>query len=166
MNPFRLSLLIQDALIDTLALDAAVAQAQQLTDPAETLIVLTADHGHAFVFAGYQSRANPIFHAADLSEGTDHLPYSSLLYANGPGHRARSNETNEEMSHMNYQQISAVPRSSETHGGADVAIYAHGPFSHLFRGVLQQNVIPHIIAYAACIQDFAGLDVGELEHCQ
>jgi alkaline phosphatase len=45
-----------------------------------------------------------------------------------------------------------VPLKYETHGGDDVGIYAKGPFSHLFDGVLEQNVIPHIIAYAACIR--------------
>ena len=70
------------------------------------------------------------------------------------------------MSDIDYHQMSGVPTSSETHGGADVAIYAHGPFAHLFRGVLQQNVIPHIIAYAACIDGFGGLDAGALTHCK
>jgi alkaline phosphatase len=34
----------------------------------------------------------------------------------------------------NYRQESAVPLSSETHGGEDVAIYAAGPMSFLFDG--------------------------------
>ena len=156
----------KDALYDTLALDSAVDTAKSLTNPAETLIVVTADHGHVFSFAGYQSRTNPIFHAADLSKGSDGLPYSTLLYANGPGYRNRTNETNEEMSHVDYRQISGVPKRSESHGGADVAIYADGPFAHLFRGVMQQNVIPHVIAYAACIGGFGDLDTGGLDHCR
>jgi alkaline phosphatase len=36
----------------------------------------------------------------------------------------------------------------ETHAGEDVAIYAVGPNAALFRGVLEQNVIFHIIADA------------------
>ncbi|XP_023229074.1 alkaline phosphatase, tissue-nonspecific isozyme-like [Centruroides sculpturatus] len=39
----------------------------------------------------------------------------------------------------------------DTHGGEDVPVYAHGPMSHLFRGVFEQTYIPHAMAYAACI---------------
>jgi alkaline phosphatase len=46
-----------------------------------------------------------------------------------------------------------VPLSYETHGGDDVAIFARGPYSHLFNGVLEQNTIPHFMAFAACIGD-------------
>lgn len=38
-----------------------------------------------------------------------------------------------------------------THAGEDVAIFARGPQADLFSGTLQQNVIPHLMAYAACI---------------
>ena len=76
----------KDALYDTLALDSAVDTAKSLTNPAETLIVVTADHGHVFSFAQYQSRTNPIFHAADLSKGripTDFPAPGSFLFALG-----------------------------------------------------------------------------------
>jgi alkaline phosphatase len=46
-----------------------------------------------------------------------------------------------------------VPRVDETHGGEDVGIWAIGPWSHLFQGTLEQNVIPHIMAYASCVGD-------------
>lgn len=52
-----------------------------------------------------------------------------------------------------YKYPSLVPLTSETHGGDDVAIFARGPFSHLFTGVLEQNTIPHFMAFAACIGD-------------
>jgi len=42
---------------------------------------------------------------------------------------------------------------SETHGGEDVAIYARGPQAHLIRGVLEQNVIFHVMAEALGMQD-------------
>lgn len=54
-----------------------------------------------------------------------------------------------------------VPLTFETHGGDDVAIFAHGPWAHLFTGVVEQNVIPHIMAYASCVGK--GLSVCELE---
>lgn len=38
---------------------------------------------------------------------------------------------------------SMVPLVSETHGGDDVAVFAKGPWSHLFAGSFEQNFIPH-----------------------
>lgn len=42
-------------------------------------------------------------------------------------------------------------QGSETHAGDDVGVFASGPWANLFTGVLEQNVIPHFMAYAACI---------------
>ena len=39
--------------------------------------------------------------------------------------------------------------SSETHAGEDVAIYAIGAGSDLIRGVMEQNVIFHVMMEAA-----------------
>jgi hypothetical protein len=44
-----------------------------------------------------------------------------------------------------------VPLASETHGGEDVAVFAIGPMSHLFRGVVEQNYVAHAMAYASCV---------------
>lgn len=44
-----------------------------------------------------------------------------------------------------------VPKKDETHGGDDVAVYASGPWSHLFTGNYEQNYIPFAEAYAAQI---------------
>lgn len=48
-----------------------------------------------------------------------------------------------------------VPVESETHGGDDVGVYASGPWSHLFVGNYEQNVIPVAMAYAARIGPYA-----------
>lgn len=37
----------------------------------------------------------------------------------------------------------------ETHGGEDVAVFALGPWAHLFVGNYEQNYIPYAIGYAA-----------------
>lgn len=50
-----------------------------------------------------------------------------------------------------YQFVSIAPLQTETHGGDDVAIFSRGPYAHLFTGVVEQNVIPHIMAYASCV---------------
>lgn len=44
-----------------------------------------------------------------------------------------------------------APLTFETHGGDDVGIFAHGPWAHLFTGVIEQNVIPHMVAFASCV---------------
>lgn len=55
-----------------------------------------------------------------------------------------------------FQQAVLVPLKQETHGGEDVALYAQGPMAHLVRGVLEQNVVAHILDYAACLGDSQG----------
>ena len=49
---------------------------------------------------------------------------------------------------------SIVQMPAETHSGEDVGIYATGPMSHLFRGVMEQNVIAHLMAHAACVGEY------------
>ena len=58
-----------------------------------------------------------------------------------------------EVNGKNYKYPSLLPMDDETHGGDDVQIYARGPFSHLLAGVIEQNVIPHVLAFASCIGD-------------
>lgn len=41
--------------------------------------------------------------------------------------------------------------TQETHGGDDVAIFAQGPWAHLFTGVMEENVLPHLMSYASCV---------------
>ena len=42
-----------------------------------------------------------------------------------------------------------MPLASETHSGTDVALYAKGPWAHLFDGTIEQNVIFHVMLHAA-----------------
>ena len=46
----------------------------------------------------------------------------------------------------NFLQEATVPIDSETHAAEDVAIYARGPGAHAFQGVVEQNVIFHVMA--------------------
>jgi alkaline phosphatase len=43
-----------------MTLDLAVKTAFEMTDSKETLIIVTADHGHTMTMAGYQSRGADI----------------------------------------------------------------------------------------------------------
>jgi len=56
----NLSLKANTALHETMALDLAVKTAFEMTDSKETLIIVTADHGHTMTMAGYQSRGADI----------------------------------------------------------------------------------------------------------
>ncbi|GCB78056.1 hypothetical protein scyTo_0018551, partial [Scyliorhinus torazame] len=92
---------------------------------------------------------------APFLSDVDMKPFTSILYGNGPGYIVqngeRSNISNNDFLDNNYLAQSAVPLRHETHGGEDVAIFAKGPMAHLFHSVHEQNYIPHVMAYAACI---------------
>lgn len=82
----------------------------------------------------------------------DGLPYWTLLYGNGPGYTTpRAVPANLTGSEKNAVHSSAVPRQWATHGGEDVPAMAQGPLDlSLFSGTMDQTVIAHAIAYAAC----------------
>lgn len=48
------------ALDETVEFSLAIERALNLTNPADTLIVATADHSHTMSIAGYPDRGNPI----------------------------------------------------------------------------------------------------------
>lgn len=48
------------ALIEAVEFDEAVAAAVAMTDPTDTLIIVTADHSHAAIMNGYPKRNNEI----------------------------------------------------------------------------------------------------------
>lgn len=137
--------------------DRAIQRASELTSESDTLTVVTADHSHVFTFGGNTPRGNPIFGLAPKN-GDDNLPFTSILYANGPGYvhvnGTRGNVSAVDYLDEEYMQQAAVPLESETHGGEDVAIYAKGPMAHLFHGVKEQNYVAHAMAYAACLEPY------------
>ena len=226
---------------DGVAFAEAVAKARELTDPTETLIVVTADHEHAIAFGGYCGRGTPITglcygidpagtaHTDEPELAEDGRPYTVVGYLNGPGSvikkeaippalvmeaghddkaaaEGESNDvamaegtdaasdapapigetgdrvaeqllarldvttetdeetgetasyrwigsrgelTQEEATDPDYLQQAAIPKSSETHSGEDVAVYASGPFAHLFDGTVEQNYLFHVMHHAA-----------------
>ncbi|KAH8270231.1 hypothetical protein KR018_006086 [Drosophila ironensis] len=149
------------ALDETAELSKAVRRAREMTDPEDTLIVVTSDHSHTFSVAGYQPRGSDIFGPAK-SLASDGKPYLPLSYANGKSFEDYYNEDKRERVDPNSipgigdkDQLfpAMVPLESETHGGEDVGVFASGPWAHLFTGVYEQNTIPHIMAYAACVGD-------------
>ncbi|XP_064611065.1 alkaline phosphatase-like [Liolophura sinensis] len=150
--------LAKRALTDTLAFDEAVEVAKSMTNQSDTLIVVTADHSHTMVISGYASKGNPILGLVDrqnVAPAIDGLPYTTLLYGNGPGYSitnsTRRNLTGIDTFGNSFRQETAVPMDSETHSAEDVAVYARGPMSHLFTGVHEQNIIATAMAYASCV---------------
>lgn len=88
----------------------------------------------------------------------------SLTYANGPGYythmsnEGRVNLTAVYISNLSRRQYDylhpgTVPMGSETHAGDDVGVFASGPWANLFVGTFEQHLIPHFMAYSACIGD-------------
>lgn len=161
-----------NALSDTVELSEAVDVALKATSVEDTLIIVTADHGHVFTMAGYPKRGNPILgKVVSTSEiepqlAEDDLPYTTLGYANGRGHRHLGEETDGDEGYHNHGasgrvdltgldttqsgffQESLVPLQSETHSGEDVPIYASGPGAHLISGSNEQTIIFHAINHA------------------
>lgn len=82
----------------------------------------------------------------------DDLPYTTLLYGNGPGYGVTKQDG--VISGKNTIQAAAVPRVWATHGGEDVPIFATGPLASIFRGVVDQTFIPHAISYITCLDRF------------
>ncbi|KAE8594813.1 hypothetical protein XENTR_v10019813 [Xenopus tropicalis] len=143
------------ALHEAVQMDIAIGLAGSMTSEEDTLTVVTADHSHVFTFGGYTHRGTSIFGLAPAVSDVDQKPFTSILYGNGPGYKLvngqRENVSTVDFSHPNYLAQSAVPLRMETHGGEDVAVFAKGPMAHLLHGVHEQNYIPHVMAYAACI---------------
>ncbi len=147
------------ALGEAIELSNAVRAAQTKVNLAETLIIVTADHSHTFVMAGYPIRGNNILGLtrevdqrgnleADVSRDRNGLPYTTLGYINGTGNTERPNLSNVDVTAPDYKQEATIPLTAETHGGEDVAIYANGAGAEIVRGVMEQNWIFFVMAEA------------------
>ena len=168
-----------NALTDTIEFSKAVQAAFDKTNPEDTLIIVTADHSHVFTIAGYPKRGNPILgKVVNVGEtepalASDNMPYTTLGYTNGRGFKNLGAETDADAAYdedivtgrtdltgidttaSGFHQEALVPRSSETHAGEDVGIYASGPGAHLVVGTNEQSVIFHIMDHAGDLVDQA-----------
>ncbi|MFQ6371674.1 alkaline phosphatase [Shewanella sp. YIC-542] len=157
------------ALEDTVALSDAVRVAMEKADK-DTLILVTADHSHVFTIAGYPVRGNPILGlvrgvnesgepATTYSTDSNGMPYTTLGYANGQGFGVGGENVSQgdyrpdlnlyDVASVNFYQEATVPLGSETHAGEDVAVYAKGPGAQLVTGSVEQNMLFHVMNYAA-----------------
>ena len=162
-----------NALTDTIAFSNAIKKAVEMTDMSDTLIIVTADHGHVFTIAGYPKRGNPILGkvvnvgASEPATASDGMPYTTLGYTNGLGFRDLGAETDADATYSlahaagrhdltdvdttssGFHQEALVPLSSETHSGEDVGVFASGPGALLVNGTQEQHMIFHIMDFAA-----------------
>jgi len=147
------------ALRETIALSWAVQTARNMVDPADTLLGVTADHAHALTINGLAPRGNPILGLSYFKEHSTQLPYTTLIYGNGPGGAQRPRPDPSQGPNSTdspyYVQHAAIHQEEAFHDGSDVAIFASGPYAHLFQGVQEQSYIAHVYAYALCIGDYA-----------
>ncbi len=161
-------------LTEAQAFNAAVTTARAMTSISDTLIIVTADHGHTLHLQGYAQRGNPVLglvkginrdgslnHEPTLA--ADGKPYTVITFGNGPGAIAINKITErpdpglDNTQDKNYLQQAILPKRSETHGGQDVGIYASGPKAHLIGGVVEQNYIFHVIEHALALKKRAGV---------
>lgn len=158
------------ALAETAMLSNSVQIADEMTDDENTLIIVTADHSHTFLMAGYPKRGNPILGVSknqkdEVVFANDGMPYTSLGYANGKAHgRKKSADDFLHSEDKDFQQEAGIALAVETHGSDDVALHAKGPGSYLFSGLMEQNEIFHTIQQALLtngLNDSDDLDVGK-----
>lgn len=131
--------------------------ARNITDIEDTLIVVTSDHGHTLSIAGYPGRGTPILGLNHHDTDDNGVKYSVLNYAAGPKNyqdeEGKRIDLTGQIGGDDFVFPSYVQKDQGVHSGDDVGIFASGPQSHLFSGVMQQHTIPHLMAYAACIGD-------------
>lgn len=154
-NPYR-------ALSETQQFARAVETVLKTVNLDETLVLVTADHSHTLSMAGYPVRGNDILgyiKSPRYGEGGGTVnkdgfaaddrgqPMTTLSYANGP-YVAPPLSREVVPNDPNYLSSKTYGTGSESHGGEDVPLYAAGPRAHLVGGVIEQNVIFHVMAEA------------------
>ncbi len=157
------------ALTELRAFSEAIEATLERVNLDDTLVLVTADHSHVFTMAGYPTRGNNIFGLVVGNDATgrpsktptladDEQPYTTLGYANGPGAKGMEGARPRPTTGQRAIQQALVPTfyensrgehiCTESHGGEDVSLYAAGPWAHLARGVLEQNVVFDLITLA------------------
>jgi len=171
------------ALDETLSLARAVSAARDASDPADTLILVTADHAHALTISGYPRRGNPILGKivaegkVDPALASDGLPQTTLGYPNGRGFRDLGAQTDADASYetpplggrrdlsavdttsAGFHQETLVPLEATAAGGEDVTLHASGPGASRVNGVIEQNVVFHIVERALQLFDLPSAEL-------
>ncbi|EDW09427.2 membrane-bound alkaline phosphatase [Drosophila mojavensis] len=136
-------------------LSKAVETALGMTNPDETLIVVTSDHAHPLSISGYPGRGTNILGLNQHDTDVNGVRYATLNYAVGTNPYLDENgkrvPLEDKIDDPSFVFPSYITGTIGVHSGDDVGVFATGPQSHLFSGVMQQHTIPHLMAYAGCI---------------
>ncbi|CAH8576156.1 unnamed protein product [Heterobilharzia americana] len=142
------------ALTETLEFEKAIDRASTLAKGTDTLLMVTADHSHAYGVIGYPSRNLSVFDVGDDLKAADNKSYLISSYFNGPRglvNEFRSDPATEDRFANNYTAQSFFRLNYATHGAEDVPIYAKGPFSELFHSASDNTFIAYATMYSLCI---------------
>ncbi len=144
------------ALTDVDELSKAVQKAMAMTDPDDTLIIVTADHSHGLVISAGSTREEPIMglvrnHGEIMPDGNGR-PRTTLSYATGPGGQkdgtASAPLTEDQVLSPDYRQPALAYMDSAQHAGEDVPVYATGPRAWLLSGTFESSYIYQVMAHA------------------
>lgn len=148
--------LAPEALNETVEFSQAIAAAAAMTDPKDTLIIVTADHSHGLTLSGGKRDTSIL----GVLQGTDDDPPVAmdgrripiLMYATGPGAAAagevRPVPTDADIDDPDRLTYAAVPLPSAAHTGEDVAAYARGPGADHIRGLMDQPGVYQVMRRA------------------
>ena len=148
--------LAHEALTETVELSKAVAAAVAMTDPKDTLIIVTADHSHGLTINGGMRDTSIL----GLLPGNDDDPAKAmdgkaipiLMYASGPGAppvgELRPDLTDVDTADPDLRNFAAVPLYSAAHTGEDVATYATGPGAERVHGLMDHPAVFQVMREA------------------
>lgn len=148
--------LAHEALNETVEFDDAIAQALAMTDPKDTLILVTADHSHGLTISG-GARNSPILGLVPDADGKPRLandgkPFAILNYASGPGapgpDETRFDPSTVDTLDPGYRAQAEIPLASAAHTGEDVAAYGQGPGAERLHGLIDQPDIFEVMRLA------------------
>lgn len=148
--------LLNASLTEGIEFSKAVAAAREITDPADTLIIVTADHSHGLAING-GGRGDDVL---DLIKGPtgaprlagDGLPLPILTYATGPGGAeagaGRPSLEGVDVTAIDHVRQAGVLLASAAHTGEDVPAYAEGPGAYLITGSMDQPYLFQVMRHA------------------
>ncbi|MDP1616749.1 alkaline phosphatase [Phenylobacterium sp.] len=148
--------LLNASLTEGVELSKAVAVAQDLTDPADTLIIVTADHSHGLVLNG-GGRGDDVLGLIKGPTGAPRLaedgkPLPILTYATGPGgpkaDEGRPTLEGVDVTAIDHIRQAGARLGSAAHTGEDVPAYADGPGAYLVTGSMDQPYLFQVMRHA------------------
>jgi alkaline phosphatase len=148
--------LINASLTEGIELSKAVAAAQEMTNPADTLIIVTADHSHGLVLNG-GGRGDDVLGLIKGPTGAPRLaadgkPLPILTYATGPGGprdgEGRPTLEGVDVTAPDHVRQAGVLSPSAAHAGEDVPAYAQGPGAYLVTGSMDQPYLFQVMRHA------------------